>query len=206
MDPAADAKRIVRKGYDAVSHAYRADDAALAFPYDRFLEHLTPLLRAGDRVLDLGCGCGVPMARELAQSCDVTGVDFSAVQIERARALVPTASFVCADMASVDLPAASFDAIVSCYALIHVPLEEHRAIFSRVHTWLRPGGHALLVVGSQTWSGVEDYLGAPMFWSHEGTETNLRWIEEAGLTVLTHEFIPEGDVGHTMVLARRPQA
>jgi ubiquinone/menaquinone biosynthesis C-methylase UbiE len=46
----------------------------------------------------------------------VTGVDFSAAQIARARALVPAARFVCADLRAVEFPDAYFDAICSYYA------------------------------------------------------------------------------------------
>ncbi len=200
----ADPKQIVRDGYDAVSHAYRADDGESPYPYDAFLAELTPLLAAGDPVLDLGCGCGVPVARELARDHAVTGVDLSPVQIERARRLVPGAEFHCADMATVELPADHFAGIISCYALIHVPVEEHRDIYGRIRRWLRPGGHALLIVGAQEWTGVEEYLGAPMHWSHTDTATNLRWIAEAGLEVVRHRFVAERESGHTLVLARRP--
>jgi len=53
---------------------------------------LGPLLPSGDMVLDLGCGCGIPVAQELAQHFQVTGVDLSEVQIARARQLVPQAT------------------------------------------------------------------------------------------------------------------
>jgi cyclopropane fatty-acyl-phospholipid synthase-like methyltransferase len=39
---------------------------------------------AGSAVLDLGGGCGVPVARRLAPRYAMTGVDLSPVQIERA--------------------------------------------------------------------------------------------------------------------------
>jgi Methyltransferase domain len=43
-------------------------------------------LHTGAVVLDLGCGCGVPMSRDLVQlGHQVTGVDLSGYQIERAR-------------------------------------------------------------------------------------------------------------------------
>ena len=88
---------LVRLGYDAVSERYRADD-------DRPLEY-TGWLRALSRrlppcvdVLDLGCGCGVPVSRELtALGHKVVGVDLSQRQVERARLLVPHARFVRAD-------------------------------------------------------------------------------------------------------------
>ena len=66
--------------------------------YFAWLEALTPLLQPGEAILDLGCGCGIPVAQELAQHFCVTGVDLSAVQIARARQLVPQATFLCADM------------------------------------------------------------------------------------------------------------
>ena len=67
---------------------------------------LHSLLPAAARVLDAGCGCGVPVARDLvAAGHHVTGVDVSAVQIDRARRLVPAAEFVRADLTTLDLPA-----------------------------------------------------------------------------------------------------
>jgi 2-polyprenyl-3-methyl-5-hydroxy-6-metoxy-1,4-benzoquinol methylase len=46
-------------------------------------------------VLDLGCGAGVPVAREMiARGFKVTGVDISAQQIEQARRNVPEAQFI----------------------------------------------------------------------------------------------------------------
>jgi 2-polyprenyl-3-methyl-5-hydroxy-6-metoxy-1,4-benzoquinol methylase len=83
---------LVRRGYDAVSEAYRDDDgrAAGAEPADTsryagWVEELAGRLRPGARVLDLGCGAGIPATRELAgRGLQVIGVDFSAVQLGRA--------------------------------------------------------------------------------------------------------------------------
>ena len=199
MDP----KDIVRSGYDAISERYRADDGTSPYPYAAALAELDGLLAPGDAVLDLGCGCGVPVARELARTYEVTGVDLSAVQIERAETLVPEATFLCADMAEVDLPEDHFAGIISMYALIHVPVEEHPAILARIRRWLRPGGHVLAVVGATSLSDhVEEYLGAPMYWSHADAPTYRRWFDEAGFTRCWDRFVPEGDSGHTLILAR----
>src|SRR6266849_3578706 len=105
-----DPKTIVRRGYDLVSRAYRADDAGDG-EYAGWLEILEQRVSVGSSVLDLGCGCGVPVARRLARRYAVTGVDLSPVQIERARALVPGATFVCADMSTLQFPQQSFDAV-----------------------------------------------------------------------------------------------
>lgn len=199
MDP----KALVRNGYDQVSRAYRGDDGESPYPYEDYLAAIRPLLTVGDPVLDLGCGCGVPIARELSRSYDVTGVDISPVQIARARGLVPGAAFVCADMASVELPEDHFAAVVSFYALIHVPVEEHPAILAGIRRSLRPGGHLLAIVGARHLTDTAEYLGAPMYWSHADAETYRRWLDEAGFARCWDRFVPEGGGGHTLVLARR---
>jgi 2-polyprenyl-3-methyl-5-hydroxy-6-metoxy-1,4-benzoquinol methylase len=45
--------------------------------------------------LSAGCGCGVPVARSLADAgFRVVGIDISERQVERARRLVPQATFI----------------------------------------------------------------------------------------------------------------
>lgn len=158
-------------------------------------------------MLDLGCGTGVPVARDLADAGHrVTGVDISEVQIGRARQLVPGAEFIHADATAVDFAPASFDAVVSLYALIHIPLAEQPPLLENIAGWLRPGGWFLGTTGHQAWTGVdEDWLGGgtAMWWSHADAATNRDWITRAGLTVEQEEFVPEGDSGHTLFWARR---
>jgi SAM-dependent methyltransferase len=134
----------------------------------------------------------------------VTGVDISPVQIERARRLVPAAKFFCQDMSEADFPAESFRAIVSFFAIIHVPVDEQLPIFRKLSRWLRPGGYVLATVGSRAWTGTEeDWHGAPMYWSHVDRDTYLAWLRDVGLDVLWTRFIPEGTGGHTLLLAKR---
>jgi SAM-dependent methyltransferase len=132
----------------------------------------------------------------------VLGVDFSAVQVRRARRLVPAASLIQADMTDLRLQSGSLDAVVSFYALIHVPLADQRALFPRIRDWLRPGGYFLAIVGAGHWTGTGPYLGTTMFWDHADTATYLRWFEAAGLAPVWHRFVPEGDSGHSLILAR----
>ena len=78
----------VRQGYNALSYRYRSG-AAEPGRYAPWLAELAERLPPRAAVLDLGCGCGVPVARSLASAGHlVTGVDVSDVQIERARMLV----------------------------------------------------------------------------------------------------------------------
>lgn len=202
-------KEIVRRGYDMLSHEYRGDDTPDDFQeYASWTASLSELLPAGSPVLDLGCGCGLPGTRVLADHFDVTGVDFSEVQIDRARKLVPDAHFLCEDISKLNFPDNSFAAIVSFYTVIHMPLEEHRPLYRNIAKWLWSSGCFMATVGSDDWSGTEEaYLGVPggrMCWSHADKATNVRWIEEAGLHLHWTRFVPEGDSGHTLLLAQKP--
>ena len=202
-------RALVRRGYDAISLAYRSDDGnAASFSaedgsrYTGWVAELAGLLQPAARVVDLGCGAGIPATRELAShGLQVLGVDFSAVQLRRAQRLVPAACFVQADMAALQLRPSSTDAVAAFYSLIHVPLADQEALFPRIRDWLRPGGYFLAIVGSGRWSGTAPYLGADMFWDHADTATYLRWLQAARLTPIWNRYIPEGNSGHTLVLA-----
>jgi len=111
---------------------------------------------------------------------------------------------VCHDIVDFALEPSSFDAIISLYALIHLPLDDQRDLLPRTFASLRPGGLLLVIVGHERWTGVEDYFGAPMFWDHADTDTYVSWLRDIGFDVLWHRTIPEGDSGHTLVLAQRP--
>jgi hypothetical protein len=41
-----------------------------------------------------------------------------------------------------------------------------------------------------------------MFWEHADTDTYLRWLQAARLTPQWRRYIPEGDSGHSLILAR----
>ena len=153
----------MRRGYDAVSLRYEEAYGG-ADKYADWLGELGRCLPRGGTVLDLGCGSGLPVARTLtAGGFRVTGVDISDVQIRRARQQVPDAAFVRADItdpAFVPGGPGAFDAVVSFYALIHLPLDEQPRLLGRIGGWLRPGGWFVGTTGHRAWTGVEeDWLG-----------------------------------------------
>ena len=201
---------LVRRGYDQISAAYRSDDGAPNSSsaedtrrYAGWVAELAALLPAHGSVADLGCGAGIPATRELVnRGLRVAGVDISGVQVSRARRLVPGAGLVQADLATLQLRPGCLDAAVSFYALIHLPMPDQQALLPRIRSWLRPGGYLMAIVGAGRWTGTELYLGADMFWDHADIDTYLRWLDAARLRPLWHRFIPEGDSGHELVLAR----
>lgn len=182
----ANPKKIVADGYDRIAERHlewaldaRAEERA------RYTDALLHRLRPGAEVLELGCGVGIPTTLQLAERFDVTGVDISGQQIALARQNVPSARFLHADMAVLDLPPSSFDGVAAFYSLIHLPRDEQGALLQAIALWLRPGGWLVATLGAdEVEAGFEeDWLGAPMYWSSFDAETNQRLVADAGLYV-----------------------
>lgn len=77
--------------------------------------------------------------------------------------------------------------------MIHVPREEHQALLRNFHRMLKPFGLLLLCMGIADWPGaIEEYFGAPMYWSYYDAETNLRITKGTGFEVIRSEIVPDG--------------
>ncbi|WP_431960054.1 class I SAM-dependent DNA methyltransferase [Actinacidiphila sp. bgisy160] len=152
------------EGFDAIGDRY--DEA---FPHKEGQviagEWLLAQLPAGSRVLDLGCGTGLPTARQLVEAGhEVTGVDLSAGMLSLARRHVPRATFLQADVA--DLRAGGrlgpggpgdlgrFDAVVAFFSLLMLPRAEIPPALRSVHDLLLPGGMFTL---SMVEADVDDF-------------------------------------------------
>jgi SAM-dependent methyltransferase len=98
--------------------------------------------------LDVCCGTGAGLLplRALCRG-PITGVDFSAGMLARARGANPDATFVRADARALPF-AGDFDLAVSFGALGHFLPAERPALFEGVFRALRPGGLFAFAVGT----------------------------------------------------------
>jgi hypothetical protein len=76
----------------------------------------------------------------------------------------------------------------------------------RISRWLPPRGLFLATVRHRAWTGVADFHGATMCWSHADAATYVAWLSQVGIEVVEREFIPEPPHdGHDLLLGiRRP--
>ncbi|QXD14127.1 class I SAM-dependent methyltransferase [Rhodocaloribacter litoris] len=109
---------------------------------------LAAKLEPGARVLDAGCGTGLPLARLLVdRGCAVVGLDASTEMLARFRANVPEAEARLGRVEAVRFAPGTFDAVVAWGVLFHLPPEKQAAALRRVAQWLRPGGWLLFTSG-----------------------------------------------------------
>ena len=119
-------KLVVAHGYDALQEEYLEWASRIVNdPRKRMLNKFSGRLERGGRVLDMGCGAGLPSTKALASRFVVTGADISEAQVKAARRNVPEATFVQADLGALDFLPGSFDGVTAFYSISHVPREEH---------------------------------------------------------------------------------
>ena len=181
----------MRAGYDRCADRYNSSRATEPPPG---LGLLTARLRAGARVLDLGCGAGIPVTKTLAEKAQVTGVDFSAEQIRRARKNVPGVELIESDIMAVTFPPASFDAVVAFFVLFHLPRVEQIELRRHVHQWLVPGGLFLATVSvfNEEPYIEDDFFGVSMFWTNFSQEEYERLLAQSGFEVLGSTTVGHG--------------
>lgn len=154
-------------------------------------QRLIDLLPRGARVLDHGCGSGVPTARQLADAeLDVVGVDESAVMLELAAARVPQATFTRRDLRDLGADLGSFDAIASFFALLMLPRAEIPDVLRGLGARLNPGGLLVLGMVAGDLDAVEiPFLGVSIAVSAYPSDELASVVAGAGFTVETVDEI-----------------
>jgi SAM-dependent methyltransferase len=148
MADGASFKELEQRGWGAKAGDYSA------FAGQITLGAVTPLLdaagvRAGTRVLDVACGPGAIAAGAAARGAQATGIDFAPDMVAEARRRNPGIDFQDGDAENLAFAAASFDAVICGFGLLHMA-EPDKAI-AEAHRVLRPDGRLAFAV----WLGLD---------------------------------------------------
>lgn len=148
-------------------------------------------LPPGARVLDLGCGSGLPTAVQLADAgFDVVGTDESGRMLELARQRVPSGTFLQRDLRDLGEDLGTFDAVVSFFSLLMLSRADITKVLDSVRDRLKPGG--LLAIGMVY--GDMDYLpisflGVGTFVTAWPTDQLVQVVRSTGFEVLDTEEV-----------------
>lgn len=212
----SETRALVTNGYDAIAEAYTDLAAAVDESHPRRSETAALLARLApsSRVLELGCGGGVPVAAAIVDAGhSYVGVDISARQVEVARQRVSGGRFVVGDVADQDFERESFGAVLMLYAITHVRRERWPELFARMQRWLRADGWLLINVPRRESAGwlEEDFLGlgATNWTNSYDPAVTLQLLEAAGFVIETAEVRGEDELdpeGWLWVLACKSRA
>jgi SAM-dependent methyltransferase len=174
--------RIGSRYGEAFPHKEGQEDSGLWL-----LERLAP----GARVLDVGCGTGLPSARQLVDAgMDVTGLDISSVMLELAEQYVPEARFLKLDVIDLDDGLGRFDAVIAFFSLLMLPRSEIELSLRHLHDVLTPGGWLSLSMVEIDMDDVSfQFLGAPVRISGYLRDDLRDVIEDAGFEIIDERII-----------------
>lgn len=141
------------------------------------------------RMLDLGCGIGLPFLEAFSEYYKTVGVDLSSAMLDECRKNVPTSKLIQADMQTVQFRDASFDVIVASWSLMHIPRKEHLNMFKKIYGWLKGGG--VFFYGGPNGDNKgseEECLGTTVWQSYYDIDTTLQQLIEAGFQIMYGEI------------------
>lgn len=189
-------KKIVEESYDDIADWYLQWVQGQKSPRGDYTERvLKDVPAANARILELGCGAGIPITRMLLdRGADVVANDISSKQISMAKTRCPRAQFIAGDMTELSFEPASFDGAVSFYAVFHLPRAEQKGMLAKIHEWLRPG--ALFAFNLATMDEEEihgEFLGRGMFWSSFAVEDSKAMVQDVGFELVDAQVLEAGD-------------
>ncbi len=195
-------KGLIREGYNEAAYSY--SKTRNQFSNLKYLKKLASLLKPNSTIFDIGCGAGLPVTKYFVDlEHTVLGIDVSPIQIELARKNIPQASFDVKDMSELKKSRYKVDAVVSFYAIFHIPREEHEELFKKINSFLPEGGLLLVTMGSSDWEGTDGFHGVDMWWSHYDAKQNIKLVTRAGFEILMDEIDTSAGEKHQIILARK---
>jgi len=194
--------QMVEKGYDQIAQDYYSNRDINKFNSE--LESFSKLIPKDGRVLDVGCGAGIPTVKFLSEKgIKVTGIDISETMLKLARKNVPQAEFIKMDANHLEFPENSFDGIISVYTLFHIPRKKHLNIFKQFFRILKPEGILMINSGLSGSEGVSNFFGVPMFWSNYSPKETLELVQKAGFSILFEGVLQRGGEYQYWIFAKK---
>ncbi len=156
----------------------------------------------GGQVLDLGCGGGEPIARNLIEhQCAVTGVDSSATLLDHCRQRFAGQQWIHADMRSLALDQ-DFAGILAWNSLFHLSPDDQRAMFAVFEHHAGPGCALMFTSGLEAGEAIGEFEGQDLYHASLSPGEYCTLLDTHGFEVVQHISEDPDCCGFTVWLAR----
>ena len=171
--------------YDRCADAYA--DKFMDYPeYQKMMVRFRDgYVKAGDAVLDIGCGPGNNAKVVGEKGVTLMGIDLSAEMVARAKTHVPTGFFRKGDMRRI-YETGPFDVVIASFCIVHLLPEEARSLLHRVASLLSPGGTFYLsfMVGKKDGFETTSFSGGgEIHFVYHDPDQIKGWLEETELVI-----------------------
>jgi SAM-dependent methyltransferase len=168
-----------------------------------WLDRFCALLPARADILDIGCGSGLPIARELTRlGFVVTGVDAAPGMLALFQANVPNRPSVLSDMRELSL-GTTFAGLLAWDSFFHLSPGDQRAMFPRFRDHAADGAALMFTSGTTEGEAIGVLQGDPLYHGSLAPAEYRSLLDAAGFAVVDH-IAEDPTCGYrTVWLARR---
>ena len=168
-----------------------------------WLDRFCAMLPNGGAVLDIGCGSGVPIGRELvARGFELIGVDAAPTMLSLFRRNLPHAPAHQMDMRELAL-GRSFSGLLAWDSFFHLSPADQRPMFARFRDHAAPGAPLMFTSGDSEGSAVGELEGDPLYHGSLDPDEYRSLLDAAGFDIVAH-VVSDPDCGRrTIWLARQ---
>ncbi|MCE7797013.1 class I SAM-dependent methyltransferase [Sphingobium sufflavum] len=168
-----------------------------------WLDRFCARLPTGAAVLDIGCGSGLPIARELIQrGLEVVGVDGTPTMLALFRRNLPGVEAHLTDMRLLSL-GRLFSGLLAWDSVFHLSPADQRGMFAIFQAHIRPGGALMFTSGNALGEAIGELDGDPLYHGSLDPDEYRDLLNAHGFAVVSH-VVEDPSCGHrTIWLARQ---
>ena len=169
----------------------------------KWLDRFCALLPSGGAILDIGCGAGLPIARDLARrGFGVTGVDAAETMLALFRQNLPDMTAYRCDMRELAL-GRRFAGLLAWDSFFHLSPDEQRGMFPRFAAHANPDAALLFTSGNAEGAAIGALEGEPLYHGSLDPKEYRTLLDANGFDVVAH-LMEDPDCGkRTVWLARQ---
>lgn len=140
----------------------------------------------GSKVLDVGCGAGLPVSKFLAKRFDVLGIDITDKMIGLAKKNVPNAKFKKMNMINLKFKPETFDLICSFFSLFHVKKTKIPEILKNFYKFLKKEGYLVIALGElkKNREYFSNFLGKKLYFVEISEDKFKKMLRDIGFKII----------------------